>query len=105
MYNLRWYQSLLQDLLGHLLSGFRHRAHHLYPHTKPRSAGREGGVKIPTLDERWPEDIKLPCPSSQQFTISTKVHSEPVKKATANFKHKEALLLKALQGPQESSGA
>ncbi|KEH38775.1 hypothetical protein MTR_2g079770 [Medicago truncatula] len=32
----------LQDLLGHLLSGFRYQAtHHLCPRTKPNSDGRE----------------------------------------------------------------
>jgi len=33
----------LQDLLGHLLSGFRYRAtNYLCPRTKPNSAGHEG---------------------------------------------------------------
>jgi len=43
--------------------------------------------------------------SKEKACISTKVHSEPIMKATANFRHKVAFLLKALQGPQESSGA
>jgi len=48
-----------QDLLGHLLSGFRYRiTHHLYPRTKPNSVGHEGGVlKSPTSVERWPEQV------------------------------------------------
>jgi hypothetical protein len=38
---LRWYQSLLQDLLGRLLSDFGWVIHHLYLHLKPNSARRE----------------------------------------------------------------
>jgi hypothetical protein len=33
---LRWYQSLLQDPLSHMLSSFRYRTTHLYTHA-PRS--------------------------------------------------------------------
>jgi hypothetical protein len=45
--------------------------------------------------------------SKEKACISTKVRSEsePTKTTTANFRHKVAFFLKALQGPQESSGA
>lgn len=40
---IRWYRSLLQDPLGHLLLGFRYRVtHHLYTCTKSNSVGHEG---------------------------------------------------------------
>jgi hypothetical protein len=45
--------------------------------------------------------------SKEKACISTKVRSEsePIKTTTANFRHKVAFFLKALQGPHESSGA
>lgn len=39
---LRWYKSLLQDLLGQMLLDFRYRiTRHLYSCTKPNSVGHE----------------------------------------------------------------
>ena len=48
----------LQDLLGHLLSGFCYRAtHHLCSRTKPIVLVVRGCVKSRTSDKSWPDNV------------------------------------------------